>query len=179
MLVGYLVMNAFSSKEYKWEQEGTIDKYLIDKGNFGTLAPTTNFDSTGIWKYIDVLGETHDIPLRTKFGLPIKPMTMICYNRFNIAFIGFRKEDGLGQLLTTYFNGEAAQLNRQYSYIHFEDIDSLNKYITDEDYGKNKPTICFGVYFKNNGSDDYSASLHYFNDFITHGIEDVTLNKII
>ena len=108
MLVGYLVMNAFSSKKYKWEQEGTIDKYLIDKGNFGTLAPTTNFDSTGIWKYIDVLGETHDISLRTKFGLPIKPMTMICYNRFNIAFIGFRKEDGLGQLLTTYFNGEAA-----------------------------------------------------------------------
>ena len=116
MLVGYLVMNAFSSKEYKWEQEGKIDDYLIDKGNFGTL-DITYFDSYGIWKYIDVLGETHDIPLKTKFGLPIKPITMICYNRFTIAFVGFRKEDGLGQILTTYFNGEATQLNREYSYI--------------------------------------------------------------
>ena len=176
MLVGYLVMNAFSSKEYKWEQEGPIDDYLIDKGNFGTLDPIHNFDSSGIWKYIDVLGETHDIPLKTKFGLPIKPITMICYNRFTIAFVGFRKEDGLGQILTTYFNGEATQLNREYSYMHFEDIDSLNKYITAKDYGINKPTICFGIYFKANGGNDYSASLHYFNDFITHGIEDVPNN---
>ena len=175
MLVGYLVMNAFSSKEYKWEQEGKIDDYLIDKGNFGTL-DINYFDSYGIWKYIDVLGETHDIPLKTKFGLPIKPITMICYNRFTIAFVGFRKEDGLGQILTTYFNGEATQLNREYSYMHFEDIDSLNKYITAKDYGINKPTICFGIYFKANGGNDYSASLHYFNDFITHGIEDVPNN---
>ena len=176
MLVGYLVMNAFSSKEYKWEQEGPIDDYLIDKGNFGTLDPINNYDSSGIWKYIDVLGETHDIPLKTKFGLPIKPITMICYNRFTIAFVGFRKEDGLGQILTTYFNGEATQLNREYSYTHFEDIDSLNKYITAKDYGINKPTICFGIYFKANGGNDYSASLHYFNDFITHGIEYVPNN---
>ena len=176
MLIGYLVMNAFSSKEYKWDQEGPIDDYLIDKGNFGTLDPINNFDSSGIWKYIDVLGETHDIPLKTKFGLPIKPMTMICYNRFTIAFVGFKKEERLGQTFATYFDGEAAQLKREYSYMHFEDIDSLNEYITAEDYGTNKPTICFGIYFKKNGDKDYSASLHYFNDFISHGIEDVPNN---
>ena len=176
MLIGYLVMNAFSSKEYKWEQEGTIDKYLIDKGNFGTLDPTNNVDGSGVWKYIDVLGETHDIPVGTKYGLPVKPITMICYNRFTIAFVGFQKEVGLGQILTNYFNAEAGRLGRQYSYMHFDDIDSLNKYITDKDYGISQPTICFGVYFKKNGDDDYSASLHYFNDFISHGIEDVPNN---
>ena len=35
MLVGYLVEVAFSSKKYTWEGEGDLDKYLIDKGNFG------------------------------------------------------------------------------------------------------------------------------------------------
>ena len=176
MLIGYLVVNSFSAKEYKWDQEGTIDEYLIDKGNFGTLDPDHNSDSFGTWKYIDDLDETHDIPVKTWFGLPIKPLTMICYNRFTIAFVGFKKEDNLGQTFTTYFDGEAAQLKRVYSYMYFEDIDSLNEYVTDEDYGVSKPTICFGIYFKKNANKDYSASLHYFNDLISHGIEDVPNN---
>lgn len=175
MLIGYLVMNAFSSKEYKWEQEGTIDEYLIDKGNFVALN-SSGINTLGVWKYIDVLGETHDIPVRTEYGLPIKPITMICYNRFTIAFVGFKEETLLWQTLTGYINIEAAQLKRQYSYLYFEDIESLNNYITAEDYGISKPTICFGIYYKKNGDKDYSASLHYFNDFISHGIEDVPNN---
>lgn len=74
MLVGYLVMNAFSSKEYKWEQEGPIDDYLIDKGNFGTLDPINNFDSSGIWKYIDVLGKLMIYPLKPNLVFPLNPL---------------------------------------------------------------------------------------------------------
>ena len=35
MFVGYLVKNSFSTKRYDWVEEGAMDNYLIDKGNFG------------------------------------------------------------------------------------------------------------------------------------------------
>ena len=226
MLVGYLVEKAFSSKKYSFQDEGTIDEYLIDKGNFGLeyniyphLAGIKQFQNEGkslndyfsyiklkdnisdeelnklmmkiyfintnlnidlgTWNYIDPLEEVHEIPLSTMSGLPNKPLTMICYNRFHIAFIGFKPDDinGPGPIIKNYIGIEEQSLNRNYFYDYFEDIDSLNNYITSEDYGKpHKPTICFGVYFKKNGDKDYSASLHYFNDFISHGIEDVPNN---
>ena len=51
-------------------------------------------------------------------------------------------------------------------FFEVESIDELNNYVTAEDYGQeDKPTICFSIYFKRNGNNDYSASLHYFNDF--------------
>ena len=226
MLVGYLVEKAFGSKKYTFKGEGTIDEYLIDKGNFGvdyTIYPhlagikrfqteqlkaeqyfetllnekkiseeevqslsqkiinlnsSLNIDG-GIWNYIDPLEEVHEIPVSTISGLPNKPLTMICYNRFHIAFIGFKPDDlnGPGPTIIEYIEIENQSLKRNYSYDYFEDIDSLNNYITSEDYGKpNKPTICFGVYFKKNAETEYSASLHYFNDFISHGIEDVPNN---
>ena len=133
----------------------------------------------GIWNYVDPLEEVHKIPVTTMVGLPSKPLTMICYNRFHIAFVGFKPDDqnGPGPAIINYIGIEAISLNRSYTYDYFENIDELNNYITSEDYGKDdKPTICFGIYFKKNGEKDYSASLHYFNDFISHGIEDVPNN---
>ena len=139
------------------------------KGNLGA--------DKKIWKYIDPLKDVHDIGVSTMSGAPLKPITMICYNRFHIALIGFRETDDLGKIIKSYIAVEKTELNRPYQYVHFPDIDSLNNYITSEDYGKpNKPTICFGIYFKENSSNDYSVSLHYFNDFISHGIEDVPNN---
>ena len=139
---------------------------------FNTLSP-----DYGVWKYIDPLEETHDIGVSTIAGLPLKPITMICYNRFVIAFVGFTEDSDLGKAITSYIRIENIQLKRPYSYKHFDSISELNDYITAEDYGQpNKPTICFGIYFKENGGDKYSASLHYFNDVISHGIEDVPNN---
>ncbi|MBO6244250.1 MAG: ATP-binding cassette domain-containing protein, partial [Clostridia bacterium] len=134
---------------------------------------------TGVWKYIDPLEETHNIALSTAVGLPLKPLTMICINRFTIALVGFTEGDELelGQKIKGYIDIEKTSLNREYYYMHFDSIDDLNNYITAEDYGKEgKPTICFGIYFKKNGDNDYSASLHYFNDPIQHGNEDVPNN---
>ena len=213
MFVGYLVKNAFSTKRYDWVEEGAMDNYLIDKGNFGLdyniyphmagynkfgdqyfklkgiddkakkkilnniiqLNSILKFDN-GIWKYIDPLEDVHDIKVTTAAGLPIKPLTMICYNRFNIAFIG-KESEGIWTYIQNYIGVELIELNRTYNYVFFESKEKLNEYITSEDYGKpNKPTICFGIYFNKNGNKDYSASLHYFNDFISHGIEDVPNN---
>jgi len=222
MLVGYLVEKAFSSKKYLFENEGTMEEYLIDKGNFGLdysvykhlaaisqykklnkneldyfndlgtkIGPVNAYNlaqkigelqfylspGQGTWKYVDPLKDVHDVPLSTMLGLPIKPLTMICYNRFHIAFIGFRPEESIGPIIREYIGIEEISLERTYVYDYFKDIDELNEYITSEDYGKpDKPTICFGIFFKKNDDKDYSASLHYFNDFISHGIEDVPNN---
>ena len=139
---------------------------------FNTLSP-----DYGVWKYIDPLEETHDIGVSTIAGLPLKPITMICYNRFVIAFVGFTEDSDLGKAITSYIRIENIQLKRPYSYKHFDSISELNDYITAEDYGQpNKPTICFGIYFKENDENKYTASLHYFNDVISHGIEDVPNN---
>ena len=114
---------------------------------FNTLSP-----GYGVWKYIDPLEETHDISVSTIAGLPLKPITMICYNRFVIAFVGFTEDSDLGKAITSYIRIENSQLKRPYSYKHFDSISELNDYITAEDYGQpNKPTICFGIYFKENG----------------------------
>ena len=37
---------------------------------------------SGVWKYIDPLEEIHNIDVSTIAGLPAKPLTMICINRF-------------------------------------------------------------------------------------------------
>ena len=138
---------------------------------------TTLSPSSGVWKYIDPLEETHDIDVSTIAGLPVKPITMICYNRFVIAFVGFKETDELGQIIKTYISIENNVLQRPYSYMSFDSISELNDYVTAEDYGlSHKPQICFGIYFKKEGTDKYSASLHYFNDAISHGIEDVPNN---
>ena len=142
MFICYLIKLAFDSTKVTWEDEGSLDEYLIDKGNFGfdynvygnlmkfnTLLkdgalgddPDKYFEryftlmniadesvketiksrilniksslsvGEGIWKYIDPLEETHDINVTTIIGLPVKPITMICYNRFTIAFVGFEE----------------------------------------------------------------------------------------
>ena len=138
---------------------------------------TTLSPSEGVWKYIDPLKETHDIPVSTIAGLPVKPITMICYNRFVIAFVGFTENDEIGQIIKNYISIEMNALGRSYSYKHFDSISELNDYVTSEGYGlADKPSICFGIYFKHEGGDKYSASLHYFNDVISHGIEDVPNN---
>ena len=133
--------------------------------------------SQGTWNYIDPLEEVHPTNLTTISGLPLKPLTMICYNRFHIAFIGFKPEDPLGKTIQTYISIENQVLQRNYQYVYFENREALHDYVTSEGYGKSdKPTICFGIYFNKNANKDYSVSLHYFNDFITHGIEDVPNN---
>ena len=225
MVVCYLIKMAFNSTKITWEDEGSLDEYLIDKGNFGfdfnvyphltiftqlfksgvlgndPLTALNNYfiqmgvedvttqamiksrilniqmnlsPSEGIWKYIDPLEETHNISVSTVAGLPVKPLTMICYNRFTIAFIGFNENDELGIIIKNYLSIEMTALGRQYSYKQFDSVDELNEYVSSEGYGKpEKPAICFGIYFEKKGNKEYSASLHYFNDFIQHGIEDV------
>ena len=158
MLVGYLVELIFASKKFVFENEGGLDNYLIDKGNFGFdynvythLAGIKMFENqedyfnhikdkigndeltklrgkllfiqsnlspdNGVWKYVDPLNEVHDIPLSTISGLPNKPITMICYNRFSIAFVGFKEDDesGPGPTIKRYIEIEAQSLNRKYS----------------------------------------------------------------
>ena len=151
-------------------EKNSINNYLNTIGN--------SFDKgKGIWNYIDPLNEVHPTELVKLSGLPFKPLTMICYNRFHIAFVGFTKDSQLGQEIITYISVENQVLKRDYQYKEFKDINELNDYVSSEDYGKpEKPTICFGIYFKKNGEKDYSASLHYFSDFISHGIEDVPNN---
>ena len=228
MFICYLIKLAFDSTKVTWEDEGSLDEYLIDKGNFGfdynvygnlmkfnTLLkdgalgddPDKYFEryftlmniadesvqetiksrilniksslsvGEGIWKYIDPLEETHDINVTTIIGLPVKPITMICYNRFTIAFVGFEENSPLGEKIKNYINIEMVGLEREYSYMSFNDVEALNNYITSEEYGQHdKPYICFGIYFKDKGDKTYEASLHYFSDFIQHGIEDVPNN---
>ena len=130
---------------------------------------------SGTWKYIDVLENVNPINVSTIAGLPSKPLTMICYNRFAIALVGFNENDELGKAIKNYINIENEVLKRNYTYKHFDNIDKLNEYVTSQDYnkpGSNKPAICFGIYFKEEGG-KYKASLHYFSDAISHGIEDV------
>ena len=144
--------------------------------NLISLKNALELDSN-IWKYVDPLEEVHNISVSTFAGLPNKPITMICYNRFHIALVGFEPDSKLGKIIKTRLAPEAEGLNRIYYYDYFEDIEALNKYITDVNYGKpEKPTICFGIYFKKKKEKDYTVSLHYFNDFISHGIEDVPNN---
>ena len=226
MLICYLIKIAFNSTKVTWEEEGGIDQYLIDKGNFGfdykvyahltkfthllkqgILTDPSDFNryfnlvgindtvlmtslrnrisnillrlspSEGIWKYIDPLEETHDIGVSTIVGLPVKPLTMICYNRFLIALIGFKETDELGEIIKNYINIEKTALNRTYGYISFNKVEELNEYVKAENFGRpGRPAICFGIYFKKKGDKEYEASLHYFNDAIQHGIEDVPNN---
>ena len=228
MLICYLIKLAFNSTKYTWEDEGSLDEYLIDKGNFGfdykiygnltmfnhllkngSLGedPSKYFDeyfskmeidneetknllqrrisniinnlspNEGIWKYIDPLENIHDISVDTIAGLPVKPITMICYNRFAIAFVGFSEDSELANIIKDYINIETSALNREYTYLYFDSVDKLNEYVISEDYGQaHKPYICFGIYFKEKGDKKYSASFHYFSDFIQHGIEDIPNN---
>ena len=38
-------------------------------------------------------------------GLPLKPITMICYDRFKIAFVGFKQTDEFfDEELNAYYN---------------------------------------------------------------------------
>ena len=198
MLICYLIKLAFNSTKVTWEEEGDMDKYLIDKGNFGfdykvyahltrfthllkqgklesysdfntyfTLVNVTDNNlklllidrisnilmnlspSEGIWKYIDPLDETHDISVSTIVGLPVKPLTMICYNRFLIALIGFKETDELGIIIKSYISIEMTALNRTYGYISFNNVEELNEYVKAENFGKaGRPAICFGIYFK-------------------------------
>ena len=129
------------------------------------------------WDYIDPLDEHHDINLPSFVGLPNKPLTMICYNRFTIAFVGFSQEHQLSQIFQAYFGIEMTSLEREYSYKYFETNDELDEYLRSESYGhEDNPTICFAIYYKEtevDGKTKYSASLRYFADPIQHGIEDV------
>ena len=155
--------------------EDEASKQLI-KSRITTILSTLS-PSEGVWKYLDPLEETHDIGVSTIVGLPVKPITMICYNRFVIAFVGFKEDSELGKIIQNYISIETIALNRTYGYKYFETADELNDYVSSEGYGlPDKPSICFGISFKDKGDNKYSAALHYFNDFISHGIEDVPNN---
>ena len=131
----------------------------------------------GIWHYIDPLENVHDIEISTISGLPVKPITSICYNRYIIAFIGFSTDDEIGKIIQNYIAVENTSFGRPYQYMSFDNIEALHNYVKAEDYGKEgKPTICFGIYFKDEGNNKYNASLHYLSDIIQHGIEDVPNN---
>jgi hypothetical protein len=131
------------------------------------------------WKYIDALENVHPIEVSTISGLPNKPLTMICYNRFSIALIGFDGADvELEEIIKTYINVENQVLQRNYNYKHFDSVDELNEYVKHPDYNKTseRPAICFGINFKKNADNDYSLSLYYFSDAISHGVEDFPNN---
>jgi len=85
-----------------------------------------------VWKYIDPLEETHDIDVSTIAGLPVKPITMICYNRFVIAFVGFKETDELGQIIKTYISIENNVLQRPYSYMSFDSISDMFRNLFQE-----------------------------------------------
>ena len=180
MLIGYLVLLAFASEKHEWSEEGKMDEYLIDKGNIGTLTLTTSlFNGNGIWHYVDPLENEHPTSVYLIDGLPVKPVTMICVegSRRHIALVGFKVTDVLGGIIKSYINNEDLILHQNYEYLHFDTIEQLNDYVKADDYGtSNKPTICFGVYFKNEGNNKFKASLHYFDNFIQHGIQDVPNN---
>jgi hypothetical protein len=175
----YTDLAGFAYNEITDDPNLFLNNFNSDSNKYSKLTSiNTNLAlSKGVWNYITPLETIQKVPVNTLAGIPLKPISMNCYNRFHIAFVGFKKNSGLGIKIQTYIGLETQILKRTYVYDEFDDIDSLNNYITSEDYGKsNKPTICFGVYFKKTDSQHYSASLHYFNDFITHGIEDVPNN---
>ena len=203
MLICYLVKLVFNSIETKWEDEKGLDEYLIDKGNFGLdysiytslmtkiLSQSSSFTikemyemnelgfGNSIWKYDDDLEITHEIPVLTLAGLPLKYLTMHCYERDAIAFIGFDVDSELGQIIRNYIGVEEIILQRNYKYQKYDSIDALNDYVKSDDFGKNgNPLICFGIHFDDSEKVDhkYKASLHYFNDFILNGFTDVPNN---
>ena len=203
MLICYLVKLVFNSIETKWEDEKGLDEYLIDKGNFGLdysiydslmtkiISQSSSFTmkemyemnelgfGNSIWKYEDKLKQTHDIPVLTLAGLPLKYLTMHCYERDTIAFIGFDVDGELGQIFRNYIGIEENLLGRKYKYKTYDSIDEINDYVVSEDFGKNgNPLICFGIHFDDSekANHKYKASLHYFNDVILNGFEDVPNN---
>ena len=197
MLVCYLVKLVFHSTETKWKDEINLDEYLIDKGNFGLdykiykdlMENPSNFTSNPeitdlglgdhIWKYEDKSDRTYNINVTTLAGLPLKYLTMHCYERRAIAFIGFAENDDLGKEIKNYISVEEKKLGRKYSYIEYDSINKLNDYIKGDDFGKNgNPLICFGINFEvvDSTNKKYKASLHYFNDRINNGFEDIPNN---
>ena len=203
MLICYLVKLVFNSIETKWKDEKGLDEYLIDKGNFGLdysiydslmtkiILQSSSFTKkemyemnelvfgNSIWKYEDKLKQTHDIPVLTLAGLPLKYLTMHCYERDTIAFIGFDVDGELGQIFRNYIGIEENLLGRKYKYKTYDSIDEINDYVVSEDFGKNgNPLICFGIHFDDSekANHKYKASLHYFNDVILNGFEDVPNN---
>ena len=203
MLICYLVKLVFNSIETKWKDEKGLDEYLIDKGNFGLdysiydslmtkiILQSSSFSTkethemhelgfgNSIWKYEDKLKQTHDIPVPTLAGLPLKYLTMHCYERDTIAFIGFDVDSELGQIFRKYIGVEENLLRRNYKYKTYDSIDEINDYVVSDDFGKNgNPLICFGIHFDDSekANHKYKASLHYFNDVILNGFEDVPNN---
>ena len=203
MLICYLVKLVFNSIETKWKDEKGLDEYLIDKGNFGLdysiydslmtkiILQSSSFSTkethemhelgfgNSIWKYEDKLKQTHDIPVPTLAGLPLKYLTMHCYERDTIAFIGFDVDSELGQIFRKYIGVEENLLGRNYKYKTYDSIDEINDYVVSDDFGKNgNPLICFGIHFDDSekANHKYKASLHYFNDVILNGFEDVPNN---
>ena len=71
--------------------------------------------------------------------------------------------------------------NKSFDYYNFENFTSYNEfkeYMTDESYGnKEKSEICFGIVFNDTCSDGtqncYSYSMHYFDNNVMNGAEDV------
>ena len=172
MLICYLVKLVFNSIQINWEKENGLDEYLIDKGNFGLdysiynslmtkiLTQSNSFTAKeyeemselgyekSVWKYDDELEITHDIPVLTLAGLPLKYLTMHCYERDTIAFIGFDEDSELGQIIRNYIGIEENILQRKYKYKKYDSIDILNDYVKSEDFGqKGNPLICFGIHF--------------------------------
>ena len=208
MLICYLVKLVFHSTTTEWEDEDGLEEYLIDKGNLGLdyeiyRNVTEKFysnnaysyehgtDAVGIetkdfgeaeskiWKYEDDSDKTNYIPVLTLGGLPLKYLTIQCYDRDTIAFIGFDIDSPLALKIRNYIGVEEQILGRKYKYKKYETIDELNDYVKSDDFGKdNNPLICFGIHFDDSGKNDhkYKASLHYFNDRITNGFEDIPNN---
>ena len=183
MLICYLVKLVFNSIQIKWEKENGLEEYLIDKGNFGLdysiynslmikiLSNSSSFTTkefyemnelgygNSIWKYDDDLDITHDIPVLTLAGLPLKYLTMHCYERDTIVFIGFDIDSELGQIIRNYIGVEEIILQRKYKYKKYDSINELNDYVKGDDFGKKgNPLICFGIHF-----DDSEKVDHKYN----------------
>ena len=55
-------------------------------------------------------------------------------------------------------------------------MEEKKKELIDEEL--NSRRICFGIFFEDQGNDNYKVSLHYFDNYIMEGIEDVPNNNV-
>jgi len=61
---------------------------------------------------------------------------------------------------------------------NFSSIEDMNDYIKNSYYGESKPLICFGISYSNSG-DNYDYTLHYFDNGLLDGAEDIPFSQYI
>ena len=156
---------------YEFEdEEKTVNKYMFTRSTSNIHYP----------EYIE--SENDYIENETNWkGLHIFPPLNICsmYNekkwgRPKIATVNV-PEEIKEQIIKDYqvFNGSLNMSN----FTDFPTIEKFEEYMTDVAYGsKNKSEICFGIVFNHTFANDihtYNYSLHYFDNKLMDGAEDV------